>query len=381
MIQVDAPASVASFLQRIGRTGRRPGTLRNCLFLAVSEEALLSSAALLLQWSRGWVEPVVAPPEPRHLIAQQLLALCLQEHRVGENLWQQWWNGLTPFRAGAEPVVNHLVQEGYLDRDDGLLFIGPEAERRYGHRHFMNLTAVFTAPPEFTVFNGRTEIGRTDPDLLTEEIEGPRRLLLAGRNWQVTYIDWHRKRCFVEPADGGGRARWNGFGAERVRSFTLTRAARDVLLGEDPPVRLTKRASLRLTEAREAFLDAVHPGGTLIVRRDGGDVRWWTWAGHRANATLSATLPSVVVPHRRTNGDWIRLREDLTPSRWQAALRDAQANLALPEVDTHAIRGLKFSEALPPRLAEATLSARLMDAAGAETVLTESVRLSTITDR
>jgi ATP-dependent Lhr-like helicase len=109
--------------------------------------------------------------------------------------------------------------------------------------------------------------------------------------------------------------------------------------------------------------------------------RWWTWAGHRANATLSATLPSVIVPHRRTNGDWIRLREDLTPSRWQAALRDAQENLALPEVDGHAIRGLKFSEALPSRLAEATLAARLMDATGAETVLTEPIRLSTLTDR
>ncbi len=380
VIQLDAPATVASFLQRLGRTGRRPGTLRNALFLALSEDGLLCAAALLLQWSRGWVEPVVAPPEPRHLIAQQLLALCLQEHRVGENLWPQWWNGLGPFRAGAGPVVSHLVEQGYLDRDGGLLFIGPEAERRYGHRHFMNLTAVFTAPPEFTVFNGRTEIGRTDPDLLTEEVEGPRRLLLAGRNWQVTYIDWHRKRCFVEPADEGGRARWNGFGAERVGSFTLTRAARDVLLGEDPPVRLTKRAALRLNEARETLLNAVHPGGTLIVRREGGDVRWWTWAGHRANATLSATLPSVVVPHRRMNGHWIRLREDLTPAQWQAALHDARAHLSLPEVDSHAVRGLKFGEALPPRLAQATLAARLLDASGAEAVLNEPIRFTTLTD-
>jgi hypothetical protein len=30
----------------------------------------------------------------------------------------------------------------------------------------MNRTAVFTAAPEFTVLNGRTEIGRTDPTLL-----------------------------------------------------------------------------------------------------------------------------------------------------------------------------------------------------------------------
>lgn len=178
VVQVDAPASVASFLQRIGRTGRRPGTSRNCLFLALDRAGLLSAAGLLLQWSRGWVEPVVAPPEPRHIVAQQVLALCLQEGGVGSNLWHEGWNGLGPFGPSAQPIVKHLVTEGYLDQDDGLLFIGPEAERRFGHRHFMDLTAVFTAPPQFTVLQGRIEIGRTDPSLLTEHITGPRRLLL-----------------------------------------------------------------------------------------------------------------------------------------------------------------------------------------------------------
>lgn len=66
----------------------------------------------------------------------------------------------------------------------------------------MHLTAVFTAPPQFTVLYGRSEIGRTDPSLLTERVNGPRRLLLGGRSWVVTYIDWLRKRCFVEPVDG-----------------------------------------------------------------------------------------------------------------------------------------------------------------------------------
>ncbi|GAA3240209.1 DEAD/DEAH box helicase [Streptomyces lavendulae] len=374
VIQLDAPATVASFLQRLGRTGRRQGSTRNCLFLALDEAGLLSAAALLLQWSRGWVEPVVAPPEPRHLAAQQLLALCLQEHRVGENLWQEWWGGIGSFGPGVAPVVRHLVEQGFLDQDGGLLFIGPEAERRYGHRHFMNLTAVFTAPPEFTVFHGRSEIGRTDPDLLTEEITGPRKLLLAGRSWLVTYIDWRRRRCFVEPADEGGRARWTGFGAERVSSFSLTRAARDVLLGEDPPVHLTKRAVARLIQARETHVHTVHPGGTLITRLADGDVRWWTWAGHRANATLAASLPAAVTPQRRFAGHWIRLRDDLSPALWQSAVADTASGLCLPDVDGRAVRGLKFSEALPVRLAEATLAERTADAAGARAVLTEPVR-------
>ncbi len=186
--------------------------------------------------------------------------------------------------------MRHLVEQGCLDRDGGLLFIGPEAERRYGHRHFMNPTSVFTAPPQFTVVQGRKETGRTDPGLLTEWVEGPRRLLLAGRSRQVTYIDWHRKRCFVEPADGGGEAKWSSAGFGQGASFEVTRAVRDVLLGVDPPVSLTRRAGRALAEAREHFLARVRPGGNLVIRDPDGRLRWWAWAGHRANATLAARL-------------------------------------------------------------------------------------------
>ena len=169
------------------------------------------------------------------------------------------WGGLGSFGPAAEPIMRHLVEEGYLDQDGGLLFIGPEAERRFGYRHFMDLTAVFTAAPEFTVLAGRTEIGTTDPALLTEEVAGPRRLLLAGRSWQVTYTDWSRRRCYVEPVEGGGKARWGGLGT-RSASYELTRAAREVLLAADPPVSLTRRAASMLSHLRDESSELVHPG-------------------------------------------------------------------------------------------------------------------------
>ncbi len=377
VIQIDAPTTVASFLQRLGCTGRRPGSKRNCLFPAVNEAGLLSAAALLLLWSRGWVEPVVAPPEPRHITAQQILALCLQEHRVGDRLWREWWGGLGPFGASAEPILRHLIDEGYLNLDGGLMFIGPEAEQRFGFRHFMDLTAVFTATPEITVLSGRTVIGTTDPALLTDGIVGPRRLLLAGRSWQVTYIDWSRQRCFVEPVDGGGRARWGSVGFARATSYELTRAARDVLLGATPPVRLIRRAEGALVQARDASANLVHPGGTVIVRsgRD-TNVRWWTWAEYRANATLAATLTSVADPLQRPTDAYVRLREDITPQDWKEAAAEGAEHLCLPAVDPRALSRLKFSVALPKRLAEATLAARLADLGGAAAVLREPVRFS-----
>ncbi|MBM9507865.1 DEAD/DEAH box helicase [Actinacidiphila acididurans] len=376
VVQIDAPGTVASFLQRIGRTGRRPGSGRNCLFLATRKESFLQAAGLLLLWGRGWVEPVTPPPEPRHLVAQQILAVCLQQHKLGDQVWAEEWNGLAPFDRSAAPVLSHLVGEGFLDSDTGMLFIGPEAERRFGRRHFMGLTASFTAPPQFTVLSGRTEIGRTDPSVLTEERPGPRRLLLAGRSWQVTFVDWTRKRVFVEPADGGGVAKWTG-GAVAGLSYALARAMREVLLGAAPPVSLTRRAEACLAEWRQLDApDVVHPGGTLITRR-GTDVRWWTWAGYRANATLTATLTAIGDPVQRPTDCYVRLREDLDPAMWRAAREAAAPDgpLVLPDVDRRAVAGLKFSAALPERLAVATLAARLADFEGARAALAEPVRL------
>ncbi|MEU6118084.1 DEAD/DEAH box helicase [Streptomyces sp. NPDC047117] len=375
VIQIDSPRTVASFLQRIGRTGRRPGSTRNCLFLTTRKDALLQAAALLLLWGRGWVEPVTPPPEPRHLVAQQLLAIALQQHKMGDQLWAEQWNGLAPFDRSASPILRHLVSTGLLDTDGGMLFIGPEAERLFGRRHFIELTASFTAPPQFTVLSGRTEIGQTDPSVLTEERPGPRRLLLGGRSWQVTFIDWVRKRVFVEPADSGGVARWTG--SELVGlSYALTRAMREVLLGAEPPVSLTRRAEVCLTKWREEDAPClVHPGGTLVTRA-GTDVRWWTWAGYRANATLAASLPSITDPVQRPTDNSLRLREDLTLDMWREAREgtDGGTALVLPDVDRRAVHGLKFSAALPERIAVATVAARLADFDGARAALTEPVR-------
>src|ERR1017187_4293200 len=131
------------------------------------------------------------------------------------------------------------------------------------------------------------------------------------------------------------------------------RAARDVLLGAAPPVALTQRAKRILAEVREEHVPTVHPGGTVIVR-DGADVRWWTWAGYRANATLAATLSGLTDDVQRFDDASIRMRTDLSHEMWKAGTADAAERLCLPDVDPRALAGLKFNEALPERLATAT---------------------------
>jgi ATP-dependent Lhr-like helicase len=371
VIQINAPLTVAAFLQRLGRSGRRAETRRNCLFLALREDDLLLAAGLLLAWSRGFVERVAAPPSPRHITAQQLLALCLQEGQVGERTWPEWLP-VPALTADAPEITAYLREQGFLDADGGMLFIGPEAERRFGRRHFMGLMAVFTAPPEFTVLHGRDEIGRVDPSLLADRVEGPRLLLLGGRSWRVSWTDWKRRRCFVEPAEGGGRARWLSAGVGGL-SFEIARSMRDVLLGADVPVSLTQRAAGVLAGLRSDGIGRVQ-AGQLVISRGDDDLRWWTWAGYRVNATLKATLGNVADETQRVDDLSIRLRADLRPASWRGVIDAAQDRLCLPEVDEKALTGLKFSEALPRPLAVATLATRLADLDHARAVLMESAR-------
>lgn len=190
----------------------------------------------------------------------------------------------------------------------------------------------------------------------------------------MTWTDWKRRRCYVEPATGGGKARWLTPGISGA-SYALTRAVRDVLLGAEPPVVLTQRAQRVLAETRDDQRGTVHPGGTVMLRT-GEDLRWWTWAGYRANATLAATLSDVTDGVQRFSDANIRMRSDLTVQTWKEATADAADRLCLPDIDERALQGLKFSDALPPRLATATLAARLADLESAAVVLGEPVRLT-----
>ena len=84
------------------------------------------------------------PALPYHVFAQQLLALVLQEGRIGRRLWPEWIGSMPAFAAMSdrdrEAVLAHMVAEGWLFEDEGLLSIGPEAERSLGWRNFMELT-------------------------------------------------------------------------------------------------------------------------------------------------------------------------------------------------------------------------------------------------
>ncbi|MGB8021178.1 MAG: hypothetical protein WCF04_08125, partial [Candidatus Nanopelagicales bacterium] len=360
---------------RLGRTGRRPGATRNTLFLATREDAFLQAAGLLRLWRSGFVEPVVPPPSPRHISAQQLLALALQEGAFGRSGWRAWWGRLVAME-GAEEVLAYLVAEGFLESDGDLLFIGPAAERRFGRRNFMDLTAVFTADPELKVVHGRTEIGSVSPTSVTTRLpEGqPRVLALAGRAWVVTHVDWRRRVVSVAMWQGRGRSRWGRGGTGLGRE--LAQSIRAVLLGDDPGVALSRRGDATLARLRVDRAGSVHPDATVLVPGAPDSMRWWTYAGAAANASLAAALSSSGFDASADSLGVFVVGDVGHRGAAEAVRQAARDGLgAAPEVSAEALEGLKFSAALPIDVAAHVLATRMSDPVVAALVVEAPIRV------
>jgi ATP-dependent Lhr-like helicase len=371
VIQLDAPRSVSSFLQRLGRTGRRAGTVRNALFLATENDTLLRAAGLLHLWGSGFVEPVAPPPSPRHIAAQQLLALALQEGRFGRSTWRAWWAG-SPVMDGADEILEYLVAEGFLAADGPWLFIGPRAEREFGRRHFIELLSTFIADLEIRVLDGRREIGSVAPlSLTTQVLDGRKPLLLAGRAWPVESVDWQRHTVTVREDLTKGRARWPS--VPMPESFEMVRARREVLLGADPPVTMSQRAVARLAEVRALRRQQVIEGGLVLEATDRSSVIW-SFGGLKAHATLLAALPSEVADGATSDNETLRFGAGANRDGLVAALALANVAGVVPCVAPQAVDGLKFSAALPAQLAVATLAARFVDEAGAGEIVHSEIR-------
>ncbi len=230
------------------------------------------------------------PPElPAHLIAQQLLALTLQEADtgLGRSTWTEWLGDPPVLGADAmshaDELLAYLLAHDWLHEDEGLLSPGIEAERTIGRRNFLELTSVFVADPLVSVRHGRTEIGQVPDIAVTAAFSNkgrPPALLLAGRTWKINDVDWKRRIVRVEPAEQRGSVRFSG--SAQPLSYRLCQAIAEVLDGASlDPVTLTARA-----------VDALARGSC----RD-------PWGTRRPDGAHSDRIRAALVHVRRASGE------------------------------------------------------------------------------
>jgi ATP-dependent Lhr-like helicase len=365
VIQIDAPWTVASFLQRLGRTGRRSGAMRNCLFLATSENALLRAGALLDLWESGFVEPVAPPARPLHLFAQQLMALSLQEGGIGIMDWQRWIGRLPAF-ANEEPevlqrIIDFLLEHQILYSDGTRLSFGDAGQDLFGRRHFLELVSVFTSDPVFKVLHGRRELGTVDQiTFLRHHGDEPVVLSMGGRSWSVTSLDWSRREAFVVPAETKGKSQWQG--GKIGMSWRFARAVHALLTSDQVSDRWTNRARSTFESLRSQY-DILRPEADVVLSdRDLNEVRWFTFSGGMINTALADVLSGCGFEDVSVSDFWIRAAGTSDTRRMVELVKsqDAEEIRQCFKVSGDYLDNLKFNECLPGDIAQVILRDRLL---------------------
>ncbi len=372
VMQLDAPATVASFLQRLGRTGRRAGTEANCTFFCLTPETLLQSVALLRLAQAGWVEDVVPAEGALHVLAHQILALTLQEGGISRHRVLPWLAAAWPFASIREArfhaLLDTMVAREILYEADGLLSLGRRGERLYGRKNFFELYAVFSSPPMLRVQNGRDEVGYVSAWFVQghDHQEGALCFRLGGRAWQVVHLDWNKGTLTVKPADRGQVPSWLGMGG--VLSQPLCQAMMQVLLapGQESDW-LSLLAQRTLDELRSGYEGLLEEGAAQLEDH-GETVQWHTFAGGGINRLLAAGLESL------TGDKWVV--GNLTLKSKVAGIAKARdAIRQLRELDWEALavtrahelargRISKFQPCLPEEAEDRLLAERLLDVPG-----------------
>ncbi len=263
--QIDAPFTVSSFLQRMGRTGRR-GEPCEMWFVIREEHAesrdllpdkvpwkLLQGIALIqLYLEERWVEPPRKDRLPYSLLYHQTMSTLAGTGEMSPAELASRVLTLAPFRGVTTEdfriLLNDLIEKDHIQRtEEGGLIVGLAGERITNSFKFY---AVFQENEEYSVRCESQEIGTiVKPPPIGD------RIAIAGHVWVVEEVDRTHHQVYCHMIKGRVPAY---FGDEPGDIHTkILQKMRQVLLDTKLYPYLLKNAQARLMTAR---MDAVHSG-------------------------------------------------------------------------------------------------------------------------
>ena len=293
--QLYSPHSVSALKQRLGRSGRRPGSpSRLWLYVPVercsndddlSEQLypdLIQAIAVVELLLQKWIEPPFNCKFDLSTLMQQILSSIVQGG--GETAGQlfQTLTASSAFLSITPDLFTAVLKE--LGRADlieqtaaGDLILGLKGEELVGHYDFYS---AFFSSEEYGVYEGSQHVGQLSMPL-TPYMPGDH-ILLAGRRWAITDVDHARLQVQVTPASAQQPVCWRGSrGATHGR---IRQQMRDLICRTDIPNWLNKESAQVLGWARDT---AKFIGLTSSNWVNTSSELWlFTWAGDRANNTL-----------------------------------------------------------------------------------------------
>ena len=292
VVQIESPGSVASGLQRVGRAGHGVGEISRGRIFPKHRGDLLEATVVAREMLAGAIEPLRVPRNCLDVLAQQIVAMCVDTTRTVEEIEQ------LVRRTYAYQDLTRTVLHSVLDMLVGRYPSSDFAELRprliwdregdtltaRGDAKMIAILSGGTIPDRglYAVYLGADgpRLGELDEEMVYEMRPGEV-FILGASTWRV--VDITRDRVIVSPAPGepGRMPFWKGpaLGRPIETGRALGRFVREVAALPEDEARarlagqhhLNEHASTNLirylAEQREASMGALPTDRAIVIER------------------------------------------------------------------------------------------------------------------
>ncbi len=360
VVQVGPPNSVSSFLQRMGRSGRR-GKSAFVAWLLQNPCELLCSLAIIECATKKEVEKLIPPKKTYNVLLQQIFLYMHNHTRVSFRQLESFILSQPVFR-NTKPeiffkILTHLVKSGFITTDGEMIMPGTEAERIFGRSNWKDLYSVIIGSGEYRAVTPDGEVvGKLDARFVSSR--NAEEISLGGRSWSMVKCDEVHNLVVVVPGESdSSRIFWtsagqNGFSPLVCRMVQKIGARGGSLL----PLGMHEQDILQ--EVLVRIPEEIGEEGLLVVEQSGTkgiEVIIFSFSGNRFNRLLALLLKdhlggSVQVRYNDFIVRVLRAGKEGTGQRVFEVLRKIQ-KMSIDEIGSvlpvPQISGWKFACAMP----------------------------------
>ncbi|WP_268222978.1 DEAD/DEAH box helicase [Sinomicrobium oceani] len=285
IVQIDSTHSVASLVQRIGRSGRREGEKSVVSIYATNKWSLLQSLACWNLYKAGFLEPITTAKKPFDILFHQLLSTIKQLSGCSRTELIKRSRINPSFQNITEEELNSLIDEfvklDYLEVIERELIVGVEGEKIVNSYEFYS---VFKNEPNFKVIHSGKKIGDIP---FSPQIRIDENLLLAAKIWKIKDIDFKGSKVIVVPAKDGKKPMFFGGGGNihpKIREEMLR-----ILMGKETYSELDAASNSIIDELRydfKGFKIKDFEYDIPILFKEGKSILY-TFTGTKINKSLS----------------------------------------------------------------------------------------------
>lgn len=317
------PRSAASFMQRLGRAGRKTGIAKSLIYVNTELENekklmnehlhLFANIQLLID---NTVEPIDMIDFYPQILAHQIIAMTLSKGTLHFNDLSILKNAYS-FKGIGHQELGILIQsmnkEGYISVRGEEIRMGHIGNNLFSGSGIGEFVSVFDAGKTYQVLHGKKEIGQIHYATISSQkkLEGgnfSQRFILAGKAWKVVQSDPFKKTLQVVPTEKGVKPMWLGKSvgiagrfADAAKRFVLQPQYPENIVVDDDVMEALMESTdkLRLTVSEESAYTV-----QMVSRKRSLDMKVYTYAGEIKNMLYSFLIPEFFDCVKTVKYDW-----------------------------------------------------------------------------